>query len=230
MKKTMLISYPRSGHHLLVDLLFACTESNYESKDYRGLVHGSTIKYCEKYSHCSTTYCTDSNTNLQKNHDFFLHVDVDIPYKKVILIRKDFIGSIISYFKLQTKFYNFPNTYEHWILFLERSIYYWNGFIYKWLKSCKEKHVIIYEDLIDHPVTVLRDLLAYLEINDYQDIEKIISQFTFRKPDTSFEFYDEKHFNQFVIENLTTLNILTNYHKKKDEVLNSSFNRTIIND
>lgn len=78
MRKIQCVTFPRSGHHLLVNMLF-----KYFSKDVKypeilgGETHGKgkeiiragNIYYCEFYAHCLTSFCTDPKTNFQKNHD-----------------------------------------------------------------------------------------------------------------------------------------------------------------
>ena len=57
------VSFPRSGHHLLVNFL----------QRY----FGGRFAYCEYYNHCQQQPCANPANNLQKSHDFGLELPAD---------------------------------------------------------------------------------------------------------------------------------------------------------
>jgi hypothetical protein len=79
LRKVQGVSYPRCGHHLLVNCLLAYFgETPYVQK-----THGESIipellgswnfTYCEFYNHCNQVPCACPHTTFQKNHDYDYH-------------------------------------------------------------------------------------------------------------------------------------------------------------
>src|SRR4030042_821818 len=76
-RKTVCVTFPRSGHHMLVRLL-----TRYYAGELGPLQDSPKIQklaakhhyragklcYCEYYDHCRTVPCSDTNTNFQKTH------------------------------------------------------------------------------------------------------------------------------------------------------------------
>ena len=78
-RKIQCITFPRSGHHLLVNILLKYFSENIffpeisdtkVDKQCNKVVCGGDFHYCEYYHHCRTSPCADPRTNFQKNHDF----------------------------------------------------------------------------------------------------------------------------------------------------------------
>ena len=134
------VSYPRSGHHMLVRLLTG--------------YFGDALHYCEYYEHCQQSPCSDPLTNFQKNHDFDLALPNDAGRRYIIQYRHP-VTAIISWFELALK-----NGWKHdvredtrecFARFLRDKMQYWRGFVRKWVIDN------------DHPATVV---LPYVQFSD----------------------------------------------------------------
>ena len=148
MKKTAIISYPRSGHHLLVNIL----------KHY----WGSEMKYSERYQ-----FPYDSSIhNAVKSHDFNLDEEWE-DHVKVVLIRHP-ACSIWSYLKTEKGFRK-VESFEEFYTFAAK---YWKYFVSKW---ADEADVLLsYELLIHSPVHYVQNIIeAQSENLKEVDLQKI---------------------------------------------------------
>lgn len=130
--RTMLVSIPRSGHHLLV----------------RGITEGCDHKivYSEYYS-CVHNFNLCQYVNLQKDHDFKLHSPVDDALRYIILYRP-FDQAVRSWHKSIES----DDTVED---FIKSKQGYFDGFIHKWVTSDVKNRIIIqYDDLINDLETI----------------------------------------------------------------------------
>ncbi len=130
MRKVQGVSFPRSGHHLLIrDLISyfgprsgsssdgAFGMNIYErlslfSKTYRNAwQHFPASKknafvYCEYYSHCNNIPCINPHNTFQKSHDFHLDLPRNDQLFYLVQIREP-LPAIISWFELSLK-HEFP--------------------------------------------------------------------------------------------------------------------------
>lgn len=93
-----IISYPRSGHHLLEKILFTV---------FTDL--GLEYSYCENYTHCKQNPCKDKRI-FQKDHLINPETyNYDKKQKKIFLFREDTIYQLEAYFRYQSanKYKNF---------------------------------------------------------------------------------------------------------------------------
>lgn len=163
--KIALITFPRSGHHFLINILMSYFESA-----------GIEFAYCEYYSHCRTFPCSDSRLFIYKNHDFEGDIPIldDIDY--IVQIRHPYMA-IQSFFdislyhdpqnieNLSSKpFKNFFRSkrisnlsYKSFNKFLRAQVSYYRRFCRKWLKIAPT--FIIYEDLVNNPIEKARMVL-----------------------------------------------------------------------
>ena len=104
------VTYPRSGHHLLVRLIANyqlnlnqktfCVHKNLE--DPHGYISAGQMQYCTYYRHCNSVPCTDNACNLQKNHDFDLTLELPATNKLLVQVRHP-LESIISFYYWRLK-------------------------------------------------------------------------------------------------------------------------------
>jgi len=106
LNKVCCITFPRSGHHLLVncllkyfsrDINYPATEGHLTFKQCRQVLHAGDFHYCEYYNHCKSIPCTDPTVNFQKYHDIHMGFEFDRAKKFVIQYRHP-IETIVSYY------------------------------------------------------------------------------------------------------------------------------------
>lgn len=121
-----IISFPRSGQHLLNNMLeYILTEHN--------LPH----KYCEFYSCCGTVPCA-KKSNFMKNHDFENSYTILPEQKYIVLFRKDIVLQLESYYRFHIKANSLPyEITDPNISWGEKKSYY-NRFIQKWVNNDNE--------------------------------------------------------------------------------------------
>lgn len=93
--RTKIVSFPRSGHHLLIRGLQAVFESE--------LVYSEFYKSEHNMENCPYV-------NVQKSHDFDLDEVIDPELKYVVLLR-DEDDSILSWYKQSIKFEGYCKNY-----------------------------------------------------------------------------------------------------------------------
>ncbi len=198
MNKTIIETYPRSGHHYLVNgLLFRLSDD---------------IKYCEVYKHCNHVPCIDENTTLQKTHDFKLEDKILDGYKYIIQYRHPY-ESIVSYYILEAENprNNLKYSLDSWKSFFKEKLTYWKEFMLKWCFNDdynKDFYYLQYYDLINNQSKILKDLIEFLDLKT-ESLDKIKNLPKIKKTDIySFRFFNEEDVkfseqqNDFIIKKL----------------------------
>jgi hypothetical protein len=163
MKKSLIVTYPRSGHHIMLGLLdtFLNVSDNYcefyECKNNRN----ETISCCsaglpwrKKNNSCG------AGRKLIKTHDF----DLDVPYQEdcnyLIQLRNPLL-SISSWYELEKKK---GGAVVEWSVFLEDKFNFWLGFTDKWLSLRDRNNILVvsYDSLGDQ--NVLEDIGSFLDL------------------------------------------------------------------
>jgi hypothetical protein len=226
MRKVICVSFPRSGHHLLINILLKYFSSNVnypltsgENTDRdcnRTLIAGKLV-YCEYYNHCNTMPCIDKNTNFIKNHDFSLNLDILPDYYYIILYRKP-IEAIISLYEFTLKdsnknsFFgnNVGQTKKDWENFSKEAIYFFKSFIKKWMINNKNRYngrllFVTYEDLINNPKLVMNQVIKFIEPQegvDHKLLKESINNAKIKKNRNilEFKYYDQLFFTK--LENI----------------------------
>lgn len=145
-RKTKVVCFPRSGHHLLI----------------RGLQAGlqNEMVYCEPYK---STHTMDvcPFTNVQKSHDFDLNDKIDPDLTYIVQIRS-FELAVESWFKL-AKGEGYASTFED---FRKEKSDYFDGFMEKWVNSrdIPNRLTIPYHDLVTERMATA--IKAYKHITD----------------------------------------------------------------
>ncbi len=146
------ISWPRSGHHLLVNVL----------QSY----FGREFTYCEFYTPvdcCKKSPCIRKKVKFSKNHDFGSKTGLTrgTPY---LVQYRSFVPSIVSAFEMYVQ-NGQPDTPESFRIFAKHHTTGYNEFLEKWTfgpGAPKEKLLISYELLTsDSKVEVLIDIISF---------------------------------------------------------------------
>ena len=179
-----IVSFPRSGQHLLERLLKHI--HNYYNKEF---------SYCEYYTCCQKIPC-NKNSLFQKNHDFNLNLKLNINEKFIIIYRKNKIYQLESLFRLN-KFrknvfnsninYKDKETFNNLIRFIKNNSKYYDNFVDKYIKSNKYQQALIieYDDFLSQYKNYIKKIILFLNLkNDKNidldidlDIENIINTF-----------------------------------------------------
>ncbi len=190
MRSIQNISFPRSGHHLLVRCLTQ--------------IFGERLGYCEYYTHCRTTPCPEPANNLQKNHDFHLRLQWSPQYSYLVQYRHP-IEAIDSWFTYRL---NHPNRWErwtirdtkwHWHRFFSRKLKYWRRFIEKWVVDQDRDNVLTmdYRDFVRYPRRQLERIVKFVDRENEPDQSRLdwvlkIQEIKARRPIVTHQYYDAR--------------------------------------
>ncbi len=183
------VSFPRSGHHLLVDCI-------------RDVV-GPELRYCESYGHCRRVPCPSPSTNWQKTHDFGLAVPIDGTHRYIVQYRHP-IDSIASWYRwelergiraewngtMATRILRRvpgwpalavtvrPDTPARWGSFARDKLQFWRRFVDKWLLSTSDVDLLAlpYDQLVSQPRVELGRVLGFVAPGldvDSADLDRI---------------------------------------------------------
>jgi hypothetical protein len=198
------VSFPRSGHHLLVNALgrYFSDDMTFDSNRKAAFTAGELV-YCEHYSHCRRVPCGDPRTNFQKNHDFQLRLGQEEQGVYLVQIR-DPMPAITSRFELEVARGRIQNSRQRWEEFAPRNVEYWRGFRHKWArgKTSFSRLIIDYDDLITDPASWVRAATKYFSPEHTPDedrLRRVIESLDVgRKSEVeSFRFHDERQFTSW---------------------------------
>ncbi|UWR24421.1 hypothetical protein [Sulfitobacter sp. S190] len=123
MDRVIGVSWPRSGHHLLVRLLT--------------LYFGSGFRYCDYYGGvencCKAVPCTRPDIHLSKSHDFDLQLP-QIEGRKYLIQYRNFVPSVVSNFELHVR-NGGADTPESFRNFASQQFDAYRAFTNKWITS-----------------------------------------------------------------------------------------------
>ena len=147
------ISWPRSGHHLLVRLL--------------ELYFGDTFTYCDPYAKkpgcCGTIPCQKRDqVHFTKSHDFQLDVPQEKGLKYLIQYR-EFISSVVSNFELHV-LHGGEDSMRGFQLFASAEFDRYLDFLGKWVFSdfATSQFLLDYDRLVSDPGAVLAEVANYI--------------------------------------------------------------------
>ncbi len=136
MKKTKIITFPRSGHTLLTQGLM--------------WVFQDEIVYCEPYK-SKHTMDVCQWTNVQKSHDFDLTDEIDPNMNYIVQIR-GFELAVESWYKMAVA-EGLTQTFDE---FRQSKSDYFDGFMAKWVSSqMPNRLVVTYNDLVSDKVNTM---------------------------------------------------------------------------
>ncbi len=193
------VTFPRSGHHLLVSLLTEVVPD---------------IGYCERY-HCSgrcrgdggggMVPCIDESKNIVKNHDYGLRTCVDSRSRYVVQCRT-FLESAVSDFELRLRrdselaaaykaqgvYFSLDHSEYSWRKYALWAVEFWNKFIDKWVLSMRDLNCLVvrYEDILRDPAKVVSDVLVFVGIDFNKPCRLDFGEVKKKRDLTRFDFYD----------------------------------------
>ena len=100
------VSIPRSGHHLLINLLFRyysgdpnfpINDGTSRSWSFKEPVQAGDFYYCEYYKCCQSIPCSKAPANCQKNHDFDLDLEINSSYRYIVQYRHP-LSYLVSFY------------------------------------------------------------------------------------------------------------------------------------
>jgi hypothetical protein len=157
---TECISYPRSGHHALVDLLRAYFGE--------GFVYGEI--YREPTAVLGSLF---PPVNYQKNHDFDLLTPVDAARNYLVQVRNP-LESIESWETFDRRVGHTPDT-------AEARLDFWNAFVKKWVfGEVPNRLVVWYEDLVGAPVETCTAVIQFLTRTQNVDMDLLARSLALR--------------------------------------------------
>lgn len=157
------VSWPRSGHHLLVRLL----------EGY----FGDSFGYCESYSPadcCRRFPCTRRPAiNFTKNHDWKLDLP-KIPGLPYVVQYRDFLPSTISDFELYVRNGN-EDSAASFERYCHASARRYRAFVEKWVLDPlpAERMVVKYEEFVSDPETVMARIVPFFATGTVPDLERL---------------------------------------------------------
>ena len=171
------ITFPRSGHHLLINLLFRYFSKDLDFPQIHGhetpkkckkIIKAGNLRYCELYNHCQQLGCTEP-VDIQKNHDFKLKLELPKDANVIVQYRKP-LDTLISYFETFRK----DQSLYAWEKFKKTKLAYYEGFINKWVK---EKYFLVeYDSFLTSPRETLIYVLQMLNVGaiDFWYLDKCV--------------------------------------------------------
>lgn len=176
MSKYIFVTFPRSGHHLIIDILRAVA-----------IAHNIEFTYCEYYTCCQQVPCIHKNT-IMKNHDFDLTLPQDLPnYTYIVMYRKNAIQQLEAFYRFHLQK---PEDYDlkDCVAFIKENTPYYNEFIKKWVYNDIQNFVLIsYEDVLIDCKNIIIKLftLFYPHVTlDSQILHDIILRYDVKKKNT----------------------------------------------
>lgn len=163
--KTEFVSVPRSGHHMLVDLLKA--------------YFGEALRYCEYYREPEKRFGRCAETNAQKNHDFNLTTPVRKDRRYVIQIRNpiDALASWTNLSRLEGLFQSGQDVRHEYA----NRLAYWQGFVRKWVVPTIPNRLIVrYENFVQRPEPELARVIRFM--TDTEPDELLLGQVLWANP------------------------------------------------
>ena len=197
------ISFPRSGHHMLIRRLteyFSIISSSdvcirhHSRKSSDINTDKNSFVYCEFYNACQTSPCIDERCNFQKSHDFSLDLPIKNEQYYLVQIRNP-IDAITSLFELSLKtgWYNLKDTPECWEEFFDTQLRFYQQFYNKWVRQKKNNiDVFWYDSFLENPASHLVRAIELLDKQhniDMQLVDKLCGDISLLSNHKKFRYY-----------------------------------------
>ena len=145
------VSFPRSGHHMVSDLLCG--------------YFGTSFQYCEKYTLCNMRFCPNAATHLQKNHDHEFDLPTNEDREYLVQYRHP-LPSIMSQYEHLLKLdpraavQDSPRNWEEFAIGAAED---WRRFVQKWVLSNRNPRTLMvaYEQVMRDPAAELARLRVF---------------------------------------------------------------------
>ena len=182
--KNFLISFPRSGQHLVERLL----KDAYKYYDL-------DFSYCEFYNCCRQAPCSNGSL-FTKNHDFEVSLPIKDEYRYLVLYRRDELRQIEAWFRMEfyppsaptyrdcpSPDYTRPQMFRRFVNFVQLKRTYFENFRRKWVEKNNRSNCLLveYYDLVAQPCVFLSKVLEFFNPNrdfDKEEIQKILKERT----------------------------------------------------
>jgi hypothetical protein len=146
----VLVSFPRSGQHLVEKILkFICKE------------HDVEFTYCEFYTCCNSLPCKKGK-EFSKNHDFYLNLEINNDIKYVCLYREDIILQLEAYYRFSIGQTKIKYKYKDLLKFIKDESTYYNDFKSKWVNN-KNKNIlkVEYYEILENPEKISKKIFKH---------------------------------------------------------------------
>jgi hypothetical protein len=185
------VSYPRSGHHLLVNVLKA--------------YFGPEFNYCSDTElNCNSLPCRNSQgANLRKNHDHELTFSTSLPDTDYLIQFRRPLYSIVSNFYLAVRSnpVSVKDSQEGWQSFAAHEVERWNRWMRKWVldNPNPRRLTVIYESVMENPLEELLRIVRFFSTEHTPDrarLAQIIRRLDVRprRKLTQFPYYEPGFF------------------------------------
>ena len=195
-----IISFPRSGQHVLQAILKYVFEN-----------HDLKYSFCEFYGCCRTVPCKD-NKIIQKHHDFNNKYKILPETKYVVLYKDDMILQLETWYRFELKISNTDYKYPDLIAFIKTHTQYYNNFKNKWVHTSNSNILKIeYYDFVKNPVIYINKIMAHTRPST------ILNQSIINKiPDLKFSEYGKTRYKLATVPHkIKVLNVMpTELYKK----------------
>jgi hypothetical protein len=143
-----IISYPRSGQHLIASLL-----------EYAVTGHGVEYSYCEFYSCCGSIPCKKGSM-FMKNHDVTQDIPITPENKYLVLYRKDPILQLEAYARYILK--EKKPRLEETIQFIRNNRPKYDRFVQKWCHDSMPNVLVLdYYEFLASPVDNMKTIFHH---------------------------------------------------------------------
>jgi hypothetical protein len=197
------VSVPRSGHHMLVNLL----------QSY----FGSTFQYCGYYDLCEQRPCADEVTHLQKNHDHSLDLPADEDRDYLIQYRHP-LHTIVSQYEHGLRHGRWSaeqDCRQNWQAFAVDRLECWEAWIHKWVLDNENPRAlkVSYEQILADPTSALTRIVTLFAPDDPLDarhLRRVIRQrrLTPRRSLEDFRYFQRDFFRDLEEKTAPTLSAL----------------------
>jgi hypothetical protein len=145
MRKVILTTFPRSGHHLLVG--------------YLRRFYGAEMVYRDPYQPGQPT---EEEATVTKSHDFDLADDPAVGVR-IVLIRRNKLLALQSWFDFDVKHSQIEDSQESWELFCASKGQFYDRWLSKWYGATK---VFNYESLVQTPRIIVMQICDRIQQGD----------------------------------------------------------------
>ena len=169
------ISYPRSGHHLIVRVLESYFKEAFRYCNYTYFKH----HYEQPCEHCCLTFpCIDPRVSMTKNHDMELNGRWNKGIPKVVgvphlVLIRNFLEAVVSDYNLYVR--ENPDSLATWYYFSKIKSGHYRRFARKWITGNDrlEKLTVCYEDLTSNPLSLFSEIITFFHPHEPLDLRRL---------------------------------------------------------
>ena len=174
MKYLFCVSLPRSGHHVVEELLREITKGKFKYCEFY------TVANCCKEIPCKNLALFGQDEHLafmQKSHDFSLLDPVPKNADQIVVQIREPIARLLSNYELEVKNRHGQHDVSYQEYWSARESFYVARFYQKWLRSNLSNRVLLrYEELISAPEKCLAPLIKCLGIDNRKWDSRVLGE------------------------------------------------------